>query len=74
MRVNAVLRDLPSATHLPFDIYASARAPQSMMRRNEKVDTPLNNTVATYFRLRPGETPRQRRVVCFFRAVMRQNR
>ena len=54
MRVNAVLRDLPSATHLPFDIYASARAPQSMMRRNEKVDTPLNNTVATYFRLRPG--------------------
>jgi len=54
MRVNAVLADLPSQTHLPFDIYASGRAPDGALAQLEKVDTPGNNVVGTYFRLRPG--------------------
>ena len=56
MRVNAVLADLPSQTHLTFDIYASGRSPDSALAQLEKVDTPGNNVVATYFRLRPGAT------------------
>jgi putative ABC transport system permease protein len=54
MRVTAVIEDLPSNTHLVADMFASARAPDSVIAHDIAVDTPLNNTVATYFRLRPG--------------------
>jgi putative ABC transport system permease protein len=54
MRVTAVIEDLPSQTHLVANIFASARAPDSGIASYEKVDTPGNNVVATYFRLRPG--------------------
>ena len=54
MRVTAVLADLPSQTHLPFDIFVSGRSPDSVITQLEKVDTPGNNVVGTYFRLRPG--------------------
>ena len=54
MRVNAVLKDLPSSTHLTADMFASGRSPDSFITHQEQVDTPFNNTVATYFRLRPG--------------------
>jgi putative ABC transport system permease protein len=54
MRVTAVLKDLPSNTHLTADIIASARAPQSPISRYEYMNGPLNNTLATYVRLKPG--------------------
>ena len=54
MRVTAVIEDLPSDTHLVADMFASARSPDSVITHDIAVDTPLNNTVATYFRLRPG--------------------
>jgi putative ABC transport system permease protein len=56
MRVTAVLEDLPSNTHLAADIFAAGRSPYGDIAHQEKVDTPLNETVATYFRLRPGAT------------------
>ena len=54
MRVTAVIEDLPSNTHLTADIFASGRAPHSALAHYEQVNTPLNNVVATYIRLRPG--------------------
>ena len=54
MRVTAVLENLPSNTHLDADIFASGRSAFSALTQYEKVDTPLNNVVATYVRLRPG--------------------
>ena len=56
MRVTAVIEDLPSNTHLTADIFASGRSPYSLLTHLQQVDTPLNNVVATYFRLRPGTT------------------
>jgi putative ABC transport system permease protein len=57
MRVTAVLRDLPSNTHLVADIIASARAPQSPISRYEYMNGPLTNTLLTYLRLKPGASP-----------------
>jgi putative ABC transport system permease protein len=54
MRVTAVIEDLPSNTHLTADIFASGRSSYGALIHYEQVDTPLNNVVATYFRLRPG--------------------
>jgi putative ABC transport system permease protein len=54
MRVTAVIEDLPSNTHLVADIFASGRSPYSALTHYEQVDTPLNNVVATYLRLRTG--------------------
>jgi putative ABC transport system permease protein len=54
MRVTAVLADLPSQTQLAGDIFGSGRSPDSQITQAEKVDTPGNTVVATYFRLRPG--------------------
>jgi putative ABC transport system permease protein len=57
MRVTAVLKDLPSNTHLVADIIASARAPQSPITRYEYMNGPLTNTLLTYVRLKPGVSP-----------------
>jgi putative ABC transport system permease protein len=54
MRVTAVLKDLPSNTHLTADIIASARAPQSTISQFEPINGPNSNVLSTYFRLRPG--------------------
>ncbi|HZZ36642.1 MAG TPA: FtsX-like permease family protein [Caulobacteraceae bacterium] len=54
MRITAVLKDLPSSTHLKADMFASGRSPYSFITEQEKVATPFNNTMATYIRLRPG--------------------
>jgi len=53
-RVTAVIEDLPSNTHLTGDIYASARSPKSQIAKYEDIDGPLNNTLGTYIRLKPG--------------------
>ena len=58
MKVTAVIEDLPSQTHLTATMFASARSPDSDIAKAEKVDSPLNNITATYFRLRPGKHPR----------------
>jgi len=54
MRVTAVLADLPSQTQFAGEIFAAGRSPESEITRAEKVDTPGNTVVATFFRLRPG--------------------
>jgi putative ABC transport system permease protein len=54
--VTAVIEDLPSNTHLTAEIFASARAPVSQISKYENIDSPLNNTLATYVRLKPGAT------------------
>jgi putative ABC transport system permease protein len=54
MVVRAVLKDIPSATHLEqFKIYASGRAPWSWQTRQEQHSAPLR-TIETYVRLAPG--------------------
>ena len=54
MRINAVLRDLPSNTHLTAEMFAAGRSPASFITQQETVATPYNNTMVTYVRLRPG--------------------
>ena len=54
MRVTAVLKDLPSNTHLTAEIIASARSPQSTISQYEPINGPVDNVLSTYFRLRPG--------------------
>ena len=54
MRVSAVIEDLPSNTHLTADIFASGRSPYSALTHEDKIDTPFNNVLSTYVRLRPG--------------------
>ena len=57
MRVTAVLRG-PAVQHPPSRRHLRRRslALSAIIAHQEKVDTPLNETVATYFRLRPGAT------------------
>jgi putative ABC transport system permease protein len=57
MRVTAVLKDLPSNTHLNFDFLASSMASFSNLKRNQDRATSKGNFLAdgyTYFRLSPG--------------------
>ncbi len=54
MRVNAVLRDLPSNSDIPGEIFASSRSARSTMSEFQAINSSMNNTLATYFRLRPG--------------------
>jgi putative ABC transport system permease protein len=53
-RVTAVLKDLPSNTHLLVDMIASSRSSLSPFGQYEAVNGPLTNTLGTYFRLKPG--------------------
>lgn len=54
LRITAVVEDLPSNTHLVADFFGSARSPLSPISQYEAINGPLSNTLATYFRLRPG--------------------
>lgn len=54
MKVTAVLEDLPSNTHLSAEIFVSGRSPDSTFSHYEEINGPLNNTLATYFKLKPG--------------------
>lgn len=63
MKVTAVLEDLPSNTHLSADFFLSGGSPDSTFSHYEEINGPLNNTLATYFKLKPGasvETMRPR--------------
>jgi putative ABC transport system permease protein len=53
MRVTAVIKDLPSDTHLDAEIFVSGRAPWGIMM-DPSFGGWLSNRVSTYFRLRPG--------------------
>lgn len=56
MRVTAVIKDLPSNTHLIGDIFPSSLSPASPMQEGLYSGW-LSNRVATYFRLKPGAAP-----------------
>jgi putative ABC transport system permease protein len=53
MRVTAVIKDLPSNTHIVGNIFPSGRAPWGIML-DHQFDGFGSNRVQTYFRLRPG--------------------
>jgi putative ABC transport system permease protein len=54
MRVMAVLKDLPSNTHLHADVFGSGRAPFSMLALDDLQPSPFQITELTYMRLKPG--------------------
>ena len=54
MRVLAVLKDLPSNTHLHSQVFASSRAPFSILALDDRFPTMLQETELTYVRLKPG--------------------
>jgi putative ABC transport system permease protein len=56
MRVLAVLKDLPSNTHLAGDIFAAARSPNSPISFDDRFPSPVNVDQLTYVRLKPGVT------------------
>jgi putative ABC transport system permease protein len=53
-RVTAVLKDLPSNTHVTAEIFASAKSPQSPVSQYGAINGPLDTTLYTYVRLKRG--------------------
>jgi putative ABC transport system permease protein len=53
-RVTAVIKDLPSNTHVTAEIFASAKSPQSPISQFGEVNGPVDTTLYTYVRLKPG--------------------
>jgi putative ABC transport system permease protein len=53
-RVTAVLKELPSNTHITAEIFASARSPQSPISQFGPINGPVDTTLFTYVRLKPG--------------------
>jgi putative ABC transport system permease protein len=61
MRVTAVIKDLPSNTHLKMTIVAAGKAPFSALARHHALSAAARAntwTVHTYIRLRPGASAR----------------
>jgi len=56
-RVTAVLKTLPSNTHITAEIFASAKSPQSPISRFGEINGPVDTTLSTYVRLKPGASP-----------------
>jgi putative ABC transport system permease protein len=54
MRVLAVLQDLPSNTHIRAQVFASGRAPHSMIAVDDRHPSPFNTNELTYVQLKPG--------------------
>jgi putative ABC transport system permease protein len=54
MRVMAVLKDIPSNSHLAATIFASARAPYSLTSLDDQHPSPFSIDHWTYVRLKPG--------------------
>jgi len=59
LRVTAVIRDLPSNTHIAAQIFASANTPFSNLAALDAASGSFHfdGTTYTYFRLRPGASP-----------------
>ncbi len=58
MRVMAVLKDLPSNTHLHAQIFASGRAPFSLLSLDDASPSPFQMSELTYVKLKPGAPAR----------------
>jgi putative ABC transport system permease protein len=54
MRVMAVIKDLPSNTHLNVQVFGSGRAPFSLIALDELRNDPYSSLELTYVRLKPG--------------------
>ena len=54
VRVLAVLKDIPSETHLNLQIFASSRAPWAAMADEDAHPSPFDVAFLTYVRLKPG--------------------
>ena len=54
VRVLAVLKDIPSETHLNIQIFASSRAPWAAMAYQDANPSPFWASFLTYVRLKPG--------------------
>jgi putative ABC transport system permease protein len=54
MRVLAVLKDLPSNTHIRAQVFASGRAPYSLIALDDRHPSPFNTNDLTYVKLKPG--------------------
>ena len=54
MRVMAVIKDLPSNSHLNVQVFGSGRAPFSMISLDELRNDPYSSLELTYVRLKPG--------------------
>ena len=57
MRVMAVLKDLPSNTHLNVQVFAAGRAPFASMAIEDRYASPYNISELTYLKLKPGVRP-----------------
>jgi putative ABC transport system permease protein len=53
-RVTAVVEDLPSNTNLTAEIFAASRSTLSPITRFEPINGPLDTTLFTFVKLRPG--------------------
>jgi putative ABC transport system permease protein len=54
MRVLAVIKDIPSNSHLAGDIFAAGRSPWSPITFDDRFPSPVNVDQLTYVRLKPG--------------------
>jgi len=54
MRVTAILRDFPSNSDIPGEVFGSSRAPRSTVSEFQVINSSGNNTLATFVRLRPN--------------------
>jgi putative ABC transport system permease protein len=54
MRVMAVLKDLPSSSHIKAGVFGSGRATLSLLGMEDRHPSPFNETTLTYVRLKPG--------------------
>jgi putative ABC transport system permease protein len=53
-RVTAVVKDLPSNTHLTAELWVSSKGPVGPIAQYGPQNLPLANNAATYFKLKPG--------------------
>ena len=54
MRVMAILKDIPSSSHLRVQVFASGRSSASLLALEDRHASPFNLDVATYVKLKPG--------------------
>ena len=54
VRVAAVIEDLPTNSHLPFEFYISSKAPNSILKMLDEAGYTSTTPDQTYVRLKPG--------------------